>query len=307
MSELYDVIIIGAGPAGLTAGLYCAQAGLRVVALEEETFGGQVMNIEKIENYPGFSEGVSGPQLGQAMMMQAMNYGLEFAMAQATGLEITSKDKRVKTNGADYVGKAVVVACGGQPMKLGVPGEEQFAGKGVAYCAMCEGGQFKDKAVVVAGGGDGGITEALYLTKIASKVTIVELMPELNATALLQKRARENGKIEIICGNRIEAIVGDGQISSVQLLNTQTNHVTDLEAEGVLVDIGWEPQTQYLKGAVPLNEQGYVIVNEAMETEVPGVFAAGDVRHGSARQVAAAVGDGTFAAIAAQRYLRVVY
>jgi thioredoxin reductase (NADPH) len=307
MSEGYDVIIIGAGPAGLTAGLYCAQAGLKVVALEGESLGGQVMNIEKIENYPGFAEGVSGPELGQAITMQAMNYGLELKIAQATGLEIESKNKRVKTTDTDYVGKAMIIANGGRPMKLGVPEEDKFEGKGVAYCAMCEGGQFRDKTVVVAGGGDGGVTEALYLTKIASKVIIVEIMPGLNATALLQQRARENEKIEIMCGMKIEAIVGDNQIRSLQLRNMQTEEVTTLEADGVLVDIGWEPQTKYLEGVVPLDEQGYVMVNEAMETEVPGIFAAGDIRHGSPRQVASAVGDGTIASIVAQKYLREVY
>jgi thioredoxin reductase (NADPH) len=307
MSEVYDVVIVGAGPAGLTAGLYCAQAGLKAVALEGESLGGQVMNIEKIENYPGFAEGVSGPELGQAMTMQAMNYGLELKIAHATGLEIDVKNKRVKTVDTDYVGKALIVANGAKPLKLGVPEEEKFEGRGVAYCAMCEGGQFKDKKVVVAGGGDGGVTEALYLTKLASKVIIVEIMPELNATALLQQRARENEKIEILCGMRIEAIAGDSQIRSLQLRNMKTKEVTDLEADGVLVDIGWEPQTKYLEGMVSLDQQGYVMVSKAMETEVPGIFSAGDIRHGSPRQVASAVGDGAIASIMAQKYLREVY
>jgi len=277
------------------------------VALEGESLGGQVMNIEKIENYPGFAEGVSGPELGQAMTMQAMNYGLELKIAHATGLEIDAKNKRVKTVDTDYVGKALVVANGAKPLKLGVPEEDKFEGRGVAYCAMCEGGQFKDKKVVVAGGGDGGVTEALYLTKLASKVIIVEIMPELNATALLQQRARENEKIEILCGMKIEAIGGDNQIRSLKLRNMKTEEVTDLEADGVLVDIGWEPQTKYVEGIVPLDQQGYVMVNEAMETEVPGIFSAGDIRHGSPRQVASAVGDGVIASIMAQKYLREVY
>ncbi len=307
MSECYDVIIVGTGPAGLTAGLYCAQAGLSTVALEKETFGGQIMNIEKIENYPGFADGVYGPQLGQAMTMQAMNYGLELKIAEARGLEIEFKNKQVKATDGNYLAKAVIIANGGKPMRLCVPGEEEFAGKGVAYCAMCEGGQFKDKTVVVVGGGDGGVTEALYLAQNASKVTIIEIMPELNANALLQKRACENPKIDLICGTRIEAIVGDNQIRSVRLFNTKTNEVTNFEADGVLVHIGWEPQTKYLKGVLSLDEQGYVMVNEALETRLPGVFAAGDVRHGSPRQVASAVGDGTIAAIGVQKYLREVY
>ena len=303
MSEGYDLIIIGAGPAGLTAGIYCAQAGLKVVVLERETIGGQLLNIEKIENYPGFADGISGSQLGQAMALQAMNYRVQLNMAEVTGLELNSKNKRVKTTNTGYLGKAVVITGGGHPMRLGVPGEEEFIGKGMAYCAMCEGGQFKGKVVAVAGGGDAGITEALYLTKIASKVIIVEIMPRLNAKSLLQKRALENQKIEIICSTKIEAIMGDNKVQAIQLLNTKTQEVTRLSVEGVLVHVGWKPETRWMEGVVPLNSQGEVLVNESMETGVPGIFAAGDIRHGSPRQVATAIGDGTIAAITVQKYL----
>lgn len=165
MSGEYDVVIIGAGPAGLTAGLYCAQAGLKVVALERETPGGQLMNIEKIENYPGFADGVGGPELGQMMALQAMNYGLEFNIAEVTGIEVKSKNGLVKTTDNDYLTKAVIVTCGGHPMALRVPGEEEFRGKGVAYCAMCEGGQFKGKIVAVAGGGDWELRKHFILLK----------------------------------------------------------------------------------------------------------------------------------------------
>lgn len=303
MNEIYDVIIIGTGPAGLTAGLYCAQAGLKALALEKETLGGQIMNIEKIENYPGFPEGVSGPELGQAITLQAMNYGLEISIAETLGLELKSENKLVKTTNGNYQSKTVIIASGGRPKRLGVHGEEEFMGKGVAYCAMCEGGQFKDKIIAVAGGGDGGISEALYLTKIASKVIIIEIMPHLNARFLLQKRVQENPKIEVICNSRIEAILGDGQVRGIQLVNMETNRLTDLPLEGVLVHVGWEPQSKYLKGIIPLDNQEHVFVKETMETEISGVFAAGDIRHGSLKQIAPAVGDGTAAAIAAQKYL----
>lgn len=302
MNEAYDVISIGAGPAGLTACLYCAQAGLKVLAFEKETLGGQIMNIEKIENYPGFPDGVSGAQLGQAMTLQAMNYGVEIRIAEVIGLEVESKNKRVKTTNGDYVSRVVIIASGGQPMRLGVPGEEEFTGKGVAYCAMCEGGQFKDKKVAVAGGGDAGVSEALYLTKITSEVIIVEIMPQLNAKSLLQKRARENQKIEIISSSRIEAILGDSQVRAIQLLHTETKELTDLQVDGVLVHVGWQPRTKYLEGVVPVDNQGLIVVNETMETELSGVFAAGDIRHGSPKQVVVASGDGTIAAIAAQKY-----
>jgi thioredoxin reductase (NADPH) len=304
MRDLYDVVIIGAGPAGLTAGLYCAQAGLRVMALERETPGGQLMNIEKIENYPGFSDGVSGPELGQMIAMQAMNYGLEFNIAEVSVLEIESEEKVLKTDNGNYRGKAVIITGGGYPMPLGVPGEEEFRGKGIAYCAMCEGGQFKGKTVAVAGGGDAGITEALYLTKIASKVIIVEIMPELNAKSILQKRAMENEKIQILCANRIVAVLGDGQVKAIQLFNMRIEKTTNLDVDGVLVHVGWQPRTKYLEGVVPLDKYGHVLVNEMMETESAGIFAAGDIRAGSPRQIATAIGDGTTAAIAAQKYLR---
>jgi thioredoxin reductase (NADPH) len=304
MSDLYDVIIIGAGPAGLTAGLYCVQAGLRVLALERETPGGQLMNIEKIENYPGFSEGVSGPELGQKMALQAMNYGLEFNIAEVRGLKLESRDKVLNIGNGEYRSKAVIIAGGGHPMPLGVPGEEEYKGKGIAYCALCEGGQFKGKTVAVAGGGDAGITEALYLTKIASKVIIVEIMPELNAKSILKKRAMENEKIQIICDSRIMSVLGDGQVKAIQLFNTGTENTTNLDVDGVFVHVGWQPQTKYLEDIVPLDKNGYILVNGMMETALAGIFAAGDTRVGSPRQVATAIGDGTTAAIAAQKYLR---
>ena len=304
MSDLYDVIIIGAGPAGLTAGLYCAQAGLRVLALEREAPGGQLMNIEKIENYPGFSDGVSGPELGQMIAMQAMNYGLELNIAEVTGLEFESKDKVLKTGNGDYRSKAVIITGGGHPMPLGVPGEEEYKGKGIAYCALCEGGQFKGKTVAVAGGGDAGITEALYLTKIASKVIIVEILPELNAKSILRKRAMENEKIQILCANRITAVLGDSQVKAVRLFNMGTEKTTDLDVGGVLVHVGWQPRTKYLEDIVPLDKYGYILVKGTMETESPGIFAAGDIRVGSPKQIATAIGDGTTAAITAQKYLR---
>lgn len=304
MTEPCDVIIIGAGPAGLTAGIYCAQAGLNVVILERETTGGRLLNIEKIENYPGFAEGVPGAQLGQTMVLQAMNYGVGLNIAEVTGLELDSKNKRVKTAEGDYLGKAVIIASGGHPKKLGVDGEGEFIDKGVAYCAICEGGQFKGKVVAVVGGGDAGITEALYLTKIASKVIIVEIMSQLNAKAILQKRALENHKIEIMCSTRIEAILGHSKVQALQLLNIKTGDVTNLNVDGVLVHVGWEPHTKYLEGVIPLDNQRYIMVNESMETELSGVFAAGDVRRGSLMQIATAIGDGTTASIMAQKYLR---
>ena len=301
---MYDLIVIGAGPAGLTAGLYCAQGGFKVLVLEQETIGGQIINIEKIENYPGFVDGISGPQLRQAMANQAINYGVEIKIAEVKEIEFIQKNRRIKTSVGDYMSKAVIIAGGGHPLKLNVPGEEAFTNRGVAYCALCEAGQFKEKTVAVAGGGDAGTTEALYLTKIANKVIIIEVMPQISAKYLLKERVLNNQKIQIICSSKIKAIIGDTQIRSVEVLNVRTNESFSLSVDGVLVRLGWKLNTHYLKDAVPLNDQGEIIVKETMETEIQGVFAAGDIRKGSPRQIATAVGDGAIAGISALKYLQ---
>ncbi len=303
MEETYDVVIIGAGPAGLTAGLYCAQAGLSVIILEQHNLGGRIIDIETIENYPGFAEGISGAELGAQMMLQASKYGAKTRFDKAEGLEIKAGNNRVRGGSGDYIGRAVIIAGGAHPKKLGVPGEEAFLQKGVGYCAMCDGGQFADKKVVVSGGGDAGLVDALYMTKLAAKVTVIEALPRLSAISLLQERARKDPKIEIICGVRIEAILGDAQVTGIKLLNTGTKEVSTMPVDGVLVRIGVEPETAYLQNILPLDSQGQILVNDAMETERAGIFAAGDIRHNSPMQIAAAVGDGTTAAISAQRYL----
>jgi len=300
----YDVIVIGAGPAGLTSGLYCAQGGLKVLALEKETIGGQITNIEKIENYPGFSEGVAGSQLRQAMALQAMNYGLEIKIDEVQGIDSFQNKKRVKTAGGQYLSKVLIIASGGHPLRLGVPGENKFMNKGLAYCAICEGGQFKDKVVAVAGGGDAGITEALYLSKLAKRIIIVEAMPVLTAKHFLQERARNNNKIEIICNTRIKSISGDAWVNSIEVVNNEANEMKSLPVEGVLVHIGWKPNTKYIEDVVPLNSQGEIVVNGRMETEVPGIYAAGDIREDSRHQLATAVGDGATAGISALKYIQ---
>ncbi len=304
MEQSHDVIIIGAGPAGLTAGLYCAQAGFTVVALEKEKLGGQILDVEKIENYPGFAEGISGAELGTAMFTQAMNFGVTLDLSEVEGVDLKSVTKRVRSGSGTVSGRCVILCGGAAPKKLGVPGEDRFSGKGVAYCAMCEGSQFRGKVVAVAGAGNSGLTEALYLAKIAAQVIVVEGLPHPSAVELLQKRARETPNMRIVCNTVVEAIEGDSAITGLSLVDNVTKARTSLPVQGILVHIGVEPRTGYLRGVVELDEQGQIMVNGAMETSLPGVFAAGDIRHGSPRQVAAAVGDGTLAAIAAQKYLR---
>jgi len=309
--EVYDVVIIGSGPAGLTAGLYTARAGLQTIILENEKLGGYLVNIDLIENYPGFTEGIRGNELAHGMMKQAMSYGVEFQLTEVVGLELGEDPKVVKTIQGDYSGKAIIIAGGSHPKKLGITGEEDFIGKGVAYCAVCEGGSFANKVVAVAGGGDAGITEGLYLTRIASKVIIIEIMPELSATQVLRKRALANPKIEIRCGTKIKTIVGDSQVKGLELLDVKTGQESTLEVDGVFVHIGLEPNTKYLRremgergwSIIPLDTNGYVLVNDKMATEIPGVFAAGDTRHNSACQIATAVGDGATAALSAIQFL----
>lgn len=303
MDTTYDAIIIGAGPAGLTAGLYTSRAKLRTLILERESIGGELMNRDLIENYPGYPDGVSGPELGSKMIKQVMNYGAEIQIGDVERIELKSGYKTVKTSQGDYYGKAIITAGGAHPKKLGVTGEQEFADRGVFYCAACDGPRFADKVVAVAGGGDSGITEALFLARMVSKVIVVELMPHLTATKTLQERALSNSKIEIKCGVRVEAIRGDEQVKAIDLLAVQTGQRDVLEADGVLVHVGIEANTDYLKDALPLNEIGQVLVNDRMETEITGVFAAGDIRHHSPWQISTAVGDGATAALSLVKYL----
>ena len=300
MEADYEVIIVGCGPAGLAAGLYAGRAGLKVLLLGNETAGGPIRGYELVENYPGFPDGISGAKLGLEMMRQAMKYGLEFKLAEVKGIELQEdykliKAKIIRGSETTYLAKAVIIASGAHPKKLGVPGENEFAGKGVSYCGVCDAPQFAERVVAVAGGGDAGLTEALYLTRLASEITVIELMPELMASKILQERALANPKIKICCGTRIEAITGDDQVKGLELLNVLTGERTILPVGGILVRIGLEPNTRF------------VLVNEEMETSIPGIFAAGDTRHASARQIATAVGDGVTAVLSAGRLIKLKY
>jgi thioredoxin reductase (NADPH) len=300
-----DAVIIGGGPAGLTAGLYLGRANLRAILLEKENFGGPVKNVEWIENYPGFIKGVSGAQLASQMVDQASQYGLELERGEAVGIELFSSCRVVAcADGKSYTTMVVIITGGSRPKKLGVPGEDKLQGKGIFHCALCDGGEFTDRVVAVCGGGDSGLTEALYMTKLASKVILVEAMPALTACAVLQERAGANPKLEIRCGRKVETIVGENKVEALVLVEAGNNKRETLKVDGVLVHIGIDPNTAYLRGIVPLDNQGQIIVNHKMETEVPYIFAAGDIRSNSPRQVVTAVGDGATAAIWAQRLIQ---
>ena len=301
----WDAVIIGGGPAGLTAGLYLCRGNWRTLLLEKETVGGYIMNVEYIENYPGFPEGVVGSQLGMDMKNQALKYGLRTERNEVLALQNSPGNKTVScADGTTYTASAVIIAGGSVPKKLGVPGEEKLRGSGVISCAFCDGGQFDGRIVAVCGGGDAGVTGALYLAKIASKVILIEAMPLLTATAILRDRVKDNPKIEVHCGRRIVAIVGESQVEAIEFVDDKGGQKGTLKVDGVLVHVGLDPNTDYLEGVVPLDKQRQVVANEWMETEIPGIFAAGDIRSGSPGQVSTAVGDGASAAMAAQRFLQ---
>jgi thioredoxin reductase (NADPH) len=301
----YDAIIVGAGPAGLTAGIYLARGRHRVLVIEKDQFGGQLKNVEWIENYPGFADGVGGPQLASAMVEQAIKCGVELEQGEVTGIESFSSCRSVFcADGKSYTSLAVIAAGGSRPRRLGVPGEDDFQAKGIIHCALCDGGQFIDRVVAVCGGGDAGVTEALYLAKLASRVIVIEALPCLTAAAVLQERVMANPKIEVRCGQRVAAITGDQRVKSIELAQGATSRKEMLSVDGVLVHVGIEPNTEYLADVLPLDNQRQIVVSSFLETRSPYIFAAGDIRAGSPRQIAAAVGDGATAAVAVQRMLQ---
>ncbi|MBM3131939.1 MAG: thioredoxin-disulfide reductase [Chloroflexi bacterium] len=297
------MIIVGGGPAGLTAGIYATRAGLKTVLLEKVSPGGQIINSEWVENYPGFPNGISGFELGQLMEQQAVKHGLAIEFVEATGIELQGNARAVKTSSGDFVADAVIIAGGAEHARLGIPGEEKMVGKGLSYCATCDGPFFRGKIVAVIGGGDVALTDALYLSRLASKISVIHRRSELRASKVLQARAFAEPKIEFIWETVVDAIEGDGNVRGLRLRNVKTQATSDLKLDGVFMAVGTKPNTGYLGAILKLAPDGSIPVNAQMETEVPGIFAAGDIRQGSIRQVVAAAGDGAVAAMAAERFL----
>jgi len=299
----YEVIIIGGGPAGLTAGLYSSRAGLKSLLVERGIFGGQIVNATLVENYPGFPEGISGSELGSLMHQQATKYGLEVIIAEVTGLA-PGQPYNVSTTEGSFEAAAMIIAAGSEYRKLGVAGEEKLSGRGVSYCATCDGFLFRDKEVAVIGGGDTAITDALELSRHAKKVYVIHRRDQLRAGQVLQERAFAHPKLEFIWNTVVEEVLGDRLLERLQLRNVKTGQLSNLKVDGLFVAVGLMPNSQQFFKILELDDAGYIVTDEMMATSAPGIFAAGDIRRNSARQVAAAVGDGATAAMSAFRYLQ---
>jgi len=302
-SNQYDVIIIGGGPAGLSAGIYTARARLSSLLIERGMMGGQIVNAEQVDNYPGFPEGIGGLELTQLMHRQATRYGLSTVIADVTGIELKAEWKVVGTSAGEYSGKAVIIACGSERNKLGIPGEEEFPGRGVSYCATCDAAFFVDKPVAVVGGGNAAVTEALHLRKFASEVIVIHRRDRLRATRIMQEMAFAEAKIKFLWDTVVTAIEGGEFVKSLKLRHAKTGEESRIDVAGIFISVGFKPNTDYLKGVVPLDGQGAVITDEKLETSVAGIYSAGDVRSNSTWQVITAAGDGARAAINLEKAL----
>ncbi|HEY5641146.1 MAG TPA: thioredoxin-disulfide reductase [Dehalococcoidia bacterium] len=298
----YDVVIIGGGPAGLAAGVYAARGRRKTVLLEKGVIGGQIALTELVENYPGIKS-INGFDLAQAMLEQAESYGMEAAYVEVSGIERIGDLWTVHTSDGDYTAKAIVMTAGADYNKLGVPGEEAMIGKGVSYCATCDAAFFKDLETVVVGGGDAALEEAIFTTRYATKVTLVHRRDELRGSAILQERAFANDKIEFKWNTVVTEILGDQQVTGAKLKDVVTGEESEMATSAVFIFIGQHPNTDFMGDLVPMDKGRHIIVDEWMRTPQPGLFAAGDVRQNSARQVASSVGDGVTAAIGAEHYI----
>ena len=300
----YDVLIIGGGPAGLTAAIYAGRGNLRVGILEKGNPGGQIAQTEEVENYPGVPEVISGPELSERMVKQAEKFGAKILYDEVTGLERKGLGFSVKGYEKSYTAHSIIIATGANPKRLGVPGEDTFYGRGVSTCATCDGFFYRNKRVVVVGGGDAAIEEGTFLTKFASSVTVIHRRDTLRANKVAQDRAFANPKMRFIWDTAVTEVLGDdGLVTGVKLENLKSGEKSTFETDGVFIYIGHEPNTGFLSGVVELGSTGYVAVRDEIYTNVPGIFAAGDVSDEIYRQLSTSVGAGTKAAMRAEKYL----
>jgi len=300
----YDLVIIGGGPAGLTAGMYAARARLNVILIERISTGGQVLVTDWIENYPGFPEGLSGADLSMKMSEQAQKFGLAIEYDEVQSLDLKSDMKEVRLSGKTITAHAIIIATGASPRKLGVPGEDMLIGRGISFCGTCDGPFYKDKIVAAVGGGDTAVQESVFLTKFAKKVILIHRRDELRATRILQERALANDKIEILWDTIVTSVsAGLMNLDAVNIENVKTGETRKLSVDGCFIWVGIQPNADFLGDAVKLDDYGFVITDQNMETSVPGVFAAGDGRNTPLRQVATAIGDAATAAFMAEHYI----
>ena len=304
MTKQYDVVIIGAGPAGMTAALYASRANLSVVMLDRGIYGGQMNNTADIENFPGFKS-VLGPDLSKDMYESSTQFGAEYAYGSVESIRDDGATKLVKTDmGDEFEAKVVIIGTGSEYKKLGVPGEEDFSGRGVSYCAVCDGAFFKGTDVVVVGGGDSAIEEGLYLTQLASKVTVIHRRDQLRAQKIIQDRAFANPKMEFVWNSNVTEVVGEGKVTGVKVNNNQTGEDSFIESAGVFIYVGVKPMTAAFADLGILDEQGWIPTDDHMHTKVPGILAVGDVRKKDLRQITTAVGDGGVAGQQAYEYIQ---
>ena len=300
-----DLIIIGAGPAGLTAGLYASRASLKTVLLERLSPGGQVITTDKVDNYPGFPDGVSGFELVDRMKRQAEKFGLKIQSNEVVQLQLSSQKKFIITDKETYEAKAIILACGADHRKLDIEGEDHFTGKGVSYCATCDGPFYRDQEVAVIGGGDTAVEEALFLTRFVKRVYLIHRRDELRATKLLQNMVKAEEKITLVWDSIPIKISGVNGVEGLDIKNVITGEETHIILQGVFVFIGYTPNNKLVNKQLKLDQKGFIITDNNMETSVPGVFAAGDIRSKILRQISTAVGDGATAAFTAEKYLKI--
>lgn len=305
--EIRDVAIIGGGPSGLTAGLYLCRAKIDAVLLDEHLTGGEAIYSPLIENYPGFPEGVSGADLMEKIKAQADRFGLEVkTFAKVMNLGVDGQVKTVQLENGEVGARVVIVTTGRSPRKMGIPGEEEFSGRGISYCATCDAPLFKERVVMVVGGGDAAVEEALHLARFASKVFLVHRRDELRASSYLQERILSEPRMEFIWNSELAEIKGEKMVNSAVVINNLTRERTEIPVSGIFFYVGNVPNTGFLKEVVELNDDGYIVTDDRLESSVPGIFAAGDVRANYFKQVVLAAAEGALAALSAQRYLETI-
>ena len=303
MTELYDLIIIGGGPAGLTAGIYAARARLHCLLLERQALGGQVLTTAWVENYPGFPEGIGGFELVTKIADQARAFDLEILTREVISLQRTGEVLEIATPEEKFFCRSAVVATGADFARLGVPGEDRLRGRGVSYCATCDAAFFKDLPVAVAGGGDTAVAEALFLTRFASSVTLIHRRDRLRAARILEERAKENEKIRFLWNAQVQEILGDQEVEGIRVQQKKATKTTELAVKGLFIFVGSQPNTGMVEGALALDDLGFVTTDEELATSCPGIFAAGDCRRKSFRQIATAVGEGALVVHSVLQYL----